>query len=689
MASKTITFRLPAEVIEVIESQAKATGRNRTAIVIEALAQTYGLHPPSPAPVTTEILQQQLDDLQEQVTTLSQQLAEANQKSLSNGNTAGLVQILEQAIRSFQTFSIQPSEDLAAGNWLAQTAQTATEALPDNSSWGKQFVDEQLQLIAQLKQQAKALDQILAASPGLTCVQDRMGRCTYINPAGARMLGYEQGYFLGRTFHELTLSDEMMDLLVKKSEAIFTGGRPINGELATLTPSGIKSYEYALNPIHGVNDTIDAVICTAWEITERKQAEIALRESEEKYRNLFELANDSIFIIDVSSGNILNANRNAARRLGYTRRELLQLTFTDIETPEATASREAKVVPELQRTGNVIFEHILRHKNGSELPVEISCRLIEYGDRLVFQSFARDITERKQLETALEERVKQRTAELSQVNELLQQEIEEHKRTAAARDEGEQQFSNLVETMSDGFLIADHNNIYTYANDRICQMLGYERDEIVGHESFSLVCETDHELLREQIARRTRGERSTYEIAFRHKAGHPVHTIFSATPMFSTEGQHQGSFGVITDITERKQAEEQLRISEEGLRMLIQNLQIGVLIQGSQTEILFCNPAATQLLGLDKEQLLGKTSLDDSWQVVSADGSPFPKEALPVPRAIATRQPVHDIVVGVYRPSYDDWVQLLINADPQIEADGSIRQVFCTITDVNHRETET
>ncbi|MBD2000355.1 PAS domain S-box protein [Leptolyngbya sp. FACHB-541] len=683
MASKTITFRLPAEVIEVIESQARATGRNRTAIVIEALAQTYGLQPPSPAPVTTEILQQQLDDLQEQVTTLSHQLAEANQKSLTNSNTADLVQVLEQAIRSFQTFSIQPSEELATGSW---SSQTAVETLPDDPSWQKQIVDEQLQLIAQLKQQAKALDQILAASPGLTCVQDRMGRCTYINPAGARMLGYEQSYFLGKTFHDLGLSAEMMELLVKKAEAIFTGGRPLSGEFATVVPSGSKNYEYALNPIHGVNGTIDAVICTAWEITERKKAEIALRESEEKYRNLFELANDSIFIIDVSTGSILNANRNAARRLGYTRRELLQLTLTEIETPEATTSREAKIVPELQRTGNVIFEHILRHKNGSELPVEISCRLIEYGDRLVFQSFARDITERKQLETALEERVKQRTAELSQVNELLQQEIEEHKQTAAARDEGEQQFSNLVETMSDGFLIADHHNIYTYANDRICQMLGYERDEIVGHESFSLICEADHEMLREQIARRINGERSTYEIAFRHKAGHSVHTIFSATPMLSAQGQHQGSFGVVTDITERKQAEEQLRISEEGLRMLIQNLQIGVLILGSQTEILFCNPAALRLLGLTQEQLLGKTFLDPDWQIVSEDGSPLPKEALPVPQAIATRQPVHDVIVGVYRPTHDDWIQLLVNADPQFEIDGSIRQVFCTISDVNDRE---
>lgn len=133
------------------------------------------------------------------------------------------------------------------------------------------------------------------------------------------------------------------------------------------------------------------------EIKERKRAEEALRESEEKYRNLFEDANDSIFIIDPSTHRFLDVNQNAVWRLGYTREELLQLTIDDIDTP-MTAVRNEDIIRELQESGSVIFEHAHRCKDGKEIPVEISSRVIEYADQQVFQSFVRDISERRKAE---------------------------------------------------------------------------------------------------------------------------------------------------------------------------------------------------------------------------------------------------------------------------------------------------
>ena len=137
------------------------------------------------------------------------------------------------------------------------------------------------------------------------------------------------------------------------------------------------------------------------EIDERRRVEEALRESEEKYRSLFEHANDSIFIVDPSTRRFLDINENAAKRLGYIRDELLQLTINDIDTPMA-AQRNDAIIRELLDTGSVTFEHTHLRKDGTNMPVEISSRVTEYGGQQVFQSIVRDITERKRAEKILQ-----------------------------------------------------------------------------------------------------------------------------------------------------------------------------------------------------------------------------------------------------------------------------------------------
>ncbi|MFQ5613349.1 MAG: ATP-binding protein [Anaerolineae bacterium] len=158
---------------------------------------------------------------------------------------------------------------------------------------------------------------------------------------------------------------------------------------------------------------------------EKARLDQALRESEEKYRSLFEYAHDSIFIIDPSTRRLIDANQNAARRLGYTREELLNLTMEDIDTP-AAATRNRAILQKLQKNGSVVFEHAHRRKDGSEMPIEISSRIIEISGKQVFQSLARDITRRKQAEKLLkehserlEEMVEERTQELREAQEQL------------------------------------------------------------------------------------------------------------------------------------------------------------------------------------------------------------------------------------------------------------------------------
>jgi PAS domain S-box-containing protein len=127
---------------------------------------------------------------------------------------------------------------------------------------------------------------------------------------------------------------------------------------------------------------------------------------------------------------------------------------------------------------------------------------------------------------------------------------------------------------------------------------------------------------------------------------------------------------------------ESLRNSEEKFRNLVRDMQVGVLIQGPKSEILMSNPKALELLGLSEDQLLGKTSFDPDWNVIHEDGSNFPGETHPVPEAIAARRAVHDVVMGVYRPVSGDRVWMIVYAEPELNSDGSVSHVVCTLIDI-------
>jgi len=127
---------------------------------------------------------------------------------------------------------------------------------------------------------------------------------------------------------------------------------------------------------------------------------------------------------------------------------------------------------------------------------------------------------------------------------------------------------------------------------------------------------------------------------------------------------------------------KKLQASETRFRTLIQDLQVGVLLIGPQSEILVSNQTCVNLLDLPEQELYGKLCLNLCWNVIQEDLTEFPNQMHPVAQAIATRQPVHNVVMGRYRPQTQDLVWLLVNAEPQLAADGSIEQVICTFSDI-------
>ncbi|MDJ0704109.1 MAG: PAS domain S-box protein [Leptolyngbyaceae cyanobacterium MO_188.B28] len=327
MATKTVSFRLPDTIVKAIEAQTQATGKRKTTLIIEALAQVYGLPAPAPPSATPEALQQQLDELKQQMLAL-------------------------QARSSF----------------------------PDAELYRES--------------QTKLLDSILALVIDPVFMCDRRGRFTYINPAGAQMWRRERGQLLGKTLSELALPSDFVLCFGPQLEKALAHGTASSGEFSISQLWETRHYDYVLTPTLKGDRTFDGIIGVARDMTEYKRVESELRDWQERYRTLLELTGDFVFCLDASTHAILETNAQASRRLGYTRRELCHRSFLDISSPSFAVQYEEAIVPELDKTGSKAFQHCFLHKNGTEIPVHMTSRLIEYGERLVFQCCARSIASR-------------------------------------------------------------------------------------------------------------------------------------------------------------------------------------------------------------------------------------------------------------------------------------------------------
>jgi PAS domain S-box-containing protein len=179
---------------------------------------------------------------------------------------------------------------------------------------------------------------------------------------------------------------------------------------------------------------------------------------------------------------------------------------------------------------------------------------------------------------------------------------------------------------------------------------------------------------------------TTFENTFRHRSGRNIPVSQMLIAHRDATGKLECFSTVARDISEQKEAEESLRASEERFRLLLDDLHVGVLVQDAEARILVSNPKALELLGLTKDQLLGRTSFDPTWNVVHEDGSDFQADEHPVPLAVRTSKPVRNVTMGVFRPTRKDRVWLLVNAEPQRRPDGTVRRVVCTFSDITDRK---
>lgn len=170
----------------------------------------------------------------------------------------------------------------------------------------------------------------------------------------------------------------------------------------------------------------------------------------------------------------------------------------------------------------------------------------------------------------------------------------------------------LVESMNDGFGMINEEGAFTYVNMRFARMLNYRPKDMVGKRIVEFLDDKNKRVIRENIRRRTEGRSTQYELSWTRKGGEQVPTIVSGTPLLDQQGNHAGSFAVITDITEIKQSREALEESTEMMGRIFNESQLGVFLFDPKGELVRANNAALAIMGIDTLQdIVGLSLFDD------------------------------------------------------------------------------
>ncbi|MFQ5872940.1 MAG: PAS domain S-box protein, partial [Dehalococcoidia bacterium] len=220
-----------------------------------------------------------------------------------------------------------------------------------------------------------------------------------VNPRACSMLGYTREELLSTPVS--SVHPKEMPQLMAFAETVLKDGQGWTNELTCLTKSGqVLPAEISASSIDV--DGRPCMVALIRDITERKQAGEALRESEERYRKVFHYSSDAIFIVDNEKDQILDANPKACSILGYSREELLKIPMSTIhqhEMPKLEAF--ARLVSESREGWS--DELSCMTKSGRTLPCEISASIVDIGGRACTISILHDLTERREIEESSRE----------------------------------------------------------------------------------------------------------------------------------------------------------------------------------------------------------------------------------------------------------------------------------------------
>ena len=315
------------------------------------------------------------------------------------------------------------------------------------------------------------------------------------------------------------------------------------------------------------------------------EAHAQVMRDQKKYMTIFNNVNDAVYLHKVtpegSSGGFLEVNDVACSQLGYSREEFLSMSPSDIDTPK-NAELEIKRLSTITNEGTIRFDTDHVTKEGEEIPVEVNSQLFYLKGERVILSVARDMRERKEKEERL------------------------------------RFLSMVMDQIQDRITVTDLEGNITYINEAEAKMFGVPKEKLLGKNISSYGDDssrggTQEEILKEAKENgRWRGEVVNYT-----PSGEERVLDARVQVIRDEKGKEIALCGISTDITERKELENNLRVREENLDVTLNSIGDGVIVADTTGRVTRLNPKAEELTGWSQAAAEGKF-LDEVFNIINA-----------------------------------------------------------------------
>jgi len=433
---------------------------------------------------------------------------------------------------------------------------------------------------AALNQRAEAERVNLAAAieqaSEAVMITNTEGVIQYVNPAFTRTTGYRGDEVMGQSARLLKSGNQEPAFYQNLWKTIVTG-QAWRGELINRRKDGsLYREEMSITPVRDPRGEVTSFIAIKQDTTDRRRAEEAQCESEERFRTAFEEAPYGMCLTALD-GRFLQANAALCEMLGYSRKELLEGAWQNLTHPDdMERSRRAMKQFMQESASSVELQKRYVHKNGTAIWFQLKISVVKnaHGAPAHFITHMEDITDRKRAEEALRA--------------------------------SERRYRRFVERNWAGVLRNDLEGRILECNQSLVNLLGYTSAEELKTQRTQALYFTLSD--RREMTRLLREQKAltNYEMRFRRKDGTPIWALANVTLVEANEEEGEVIEGTIVDITDRKRAEETLRASEARFRALVENSSDAILLLDHTGTVKYAASSTPRVLGYSEDELEGR-----------------------------------------------------------------------------------